>query len=102
MWFKLSDAEQSLVQHHLRSAIADQGPDPKAITLADRLTSDAKPETEDAQAYRDAADDPFGEVNVDEDAPVTVSASGGAWVLAWVYVSDADAGIEEDEEGEDD
>lgn len=39
-----------------------------------------------------------GELEVDGDAIVSESADGGAYVMAWLWVSDEDAGVERDEE----
>jgi hypothetical protein len=53
------------------------------------------------RAYRAAAKDWWnreGEIEVDDDAIVSVSSDGGAYVGAWVWVSEDQADLEGDEE----
>ncbi|WP_266032393.1 hypothetical protein [Brucella intermedia] len=50
-------------------------------------------------AYRNAVET-NDDLEVDEDAIVTHGADAGAWVHAWVWVTDEKAGIEPEEEGE--
>lgn len=50
-------------------------------------------------AYRDAAGDKYaassnGDIDIEQNAAVSMS-EDGAFVQAWVWVSDADAGVEE-------
>lgn len=54
----------------------------------------------DSRRYRDAAKVRDGELEVDEDAVVSVSDDDGAYVMSWQWVSDEDAGIEREEEEE--
>lgn len=42
-----------------------------------------------------------GEVEIDDNAVVSESDDGGAYVAAWVWVSDADAGFANEEEEDD-
>lgn len=43
-----------------------------------------------------------GECEIDDDAIVSMGADPGAYVMAWIWVAGAQAGISEDKEGEDD
>jgi hypothetical protein len=42
-----------------------------------------------------------GEIEIDETAVVSEGGEPGAYVLAWAWVDDSDAGIIRDEDGED-
>jgi hypothetical protein len=58
-----------------------------------------------AQRYRDAANRRYGrdgELEIDDGAIVSVGDDPGAYVQAWVWVSNEEAGIKEDEEDEED
>jgi hypothetical protein len=87
MWLSLTDDEMNRVGRALR-----QHGEAEDITLAERLRTDAIPGRNDA-AYRSAAADPFGEdYEIEDDAPVSVS-DDGAYVMAWVYVTDGEADL---------
>ena len=49
--------------------------------------------TEREQQYIDAAQVKDGEVEIDGDSAVSISDDNGAYVMAWVWVSDDDAGV---------
>lgn len=63
------------------------------------MQDDAKatqPDPKTAEAYRKAARDLHeieGECEIDEGAAIGISDDGGAYVQAWVWVSDEEAGI---------
>jgi hypothetical protein len=70
--------------------------------LDDGITTEENPTD---QAFRDAADEKYGcegdqAIEIDEGVPVS-QGDRGAYVLAWVYVYNDEAGIETDEEEED-
>lgn len=86
-WLNLDKADLDKVRH-----VLDVVHDTAATEVRKRIDEQLVDGPND-EAYRDAADDPFGEVNIDPGAPVSVSTSGGAWVLSWLFVSDAEAGL---------
>ena len=49
----------------------------------------------DAAAYRAAAPQMDGEVETDEDAVISISDDGGAYVMTWSWVGSEDAGLTE-------
>lgn len=49
------------------------------------------------QAYRNAIETEDGVLECDPDAVVSVSSDGGAYVQTWVWVSDEEAGLKEEE-----
>jgi hypothetical protein len=66
-------------------ALIDQGLEFPAV-----VTAFAARQDESLNAYRDAAPTREGELEVDDNAIVSVSEDGGAYVMAWVWVSDDD------------
>lgn len=94
-------------------------PRPAAPSLADRLRSlisegltyseaakvfgDHQDATEPhLKAYRDALPSWAGEREVDSNAMVSKGGDAGAYVQAWVWVSDSEAGVESDDEDDED
>lgn len=62
--------------------------------IRERIAHYTDLEDENAQKYRDAATVTDGEIEVDEDAVVSVSEEdGGAYVMSWQWVSDEEAGL---------
>jgi ribosomal protein L12E/L44/L45/RPP1/RPP2 len=72
-----------------------------AAVLNERIASNTD---ETDQKYREAADNEYGrdgECEIDDGAPVSRGDDPGAYVQAWVWVSNAEAGIASDGEAED-
>lgn len=85
MWIQLSDEDQKSLEILINTAY----PSPHADIIRRRLEHYRSPEVNN-QAYRDAVVTTDGELEVDDDAVVSVSESGGAYVMAWVWVSTID------------
>ena len=104
MWFNLNDDDQALITALCDKIFVTAGDlhtaDPLAVNLhalRSRITY-FKDEQAGLGAYRSGVetDDDF---EVDPDACVSVGdAPGGAWVHTWVWVTNEQAGVEEDEE----
>jgi hypothetical protein len=93
MWINLDDQERELIK-----AMCKHGTHGAFVNLADKLT---KAETPDPahDAYRNAVDTD-DDLEVDADAVVSRGGDPGCWVHAWVWVTDEQAGIEPDDEEE--
>ncbi len=103
MWFNLDDDDQALI-----TALVDKMPvsasdlataDPLAVklhALRSRIT-DFKTEQADLDAYRGAVET-NDDLECDDDAVVLpVVLVGGAFVMTWAWVTNEDAGIEDDD-----
>lgn len=66
-------------------ALIDQG-----LTVSMALTAFAARQDPTLIAYRDAVETREGELEVDDNAIVSESDDGGAYVMAWVWVADSD------------
>ena len=91
MWLRLDDAELIEVSHALRIR-ADGLPSleaEKLLNLVDRLNEEPDPDTAAFAAAVDTDDD----LEVDGDVVIS-RGDEGAFVMAWVYVSNEAAGIE--------
>jgi len=68
---------------------------PQAKTLIEKLT---EVEGLNDQAYIKAARDLWetDELEIDDHPRVSLGGDAGAWVSAWVWVQDAEAGLEDD------
>lgn len=66
-------------------ALIDQG-----LTVGAALTAFAARQDPALQAYRDAVQTREGELEVDDNAIVSESEDGGAYVMAWAWVNDFD------------
>jgi len=92
MWINLSDDDEKLI-----AELADGGSSQRRIlklqAFRARIT-DQKSEQADYQSYRDAIST-HDELEVDDDAMASVGDDPGAWVHAWIWVSNEEAGIEE-------
>lgn len=64
-------------------ALIDQG-----LTVSAALTAFAARQDPALQAYRDAVATREGALEVDDNAVVSESEDGGAYVMAWVWVGD--------------
>jgi len=101
MWFNLTEDDEKLI-----TALVDKNPvsvndlltaDPLMIklhALRTRIT-DFKTEQAELQSFRDAVQIDEG-TDCDGDACVSYS-DDGAYVMTWTWVSNEDAGIEDDE-----
>lgn len=100
MWINFTDTETEA----LKNALKDE------LTWEDRqLLAQAvvrmKPD-EDHEAYLAAAKEAVrnkeGELEVDDDAVISAGGDPGAYVMAWLWVPNEDAGIpvDDEEEGE--
>lgn len=61
--------------------------------IRERIAHYAEINNADAQKYRDAVPVVDGDLEVDDDSVVSFSDDGGAYVMCWKWVDDADAGI---------
>lgn len=91
----LSIEEIALIAGVLRATLA---PLPQAQTLAARLEKMVEEENDASlchmrQAYRDAVELREGDLEMDQDAEVSLGDDPGAYVMVWKWVSDEDAGI---------
>jgi len=101
MWLRLEDQELALIDAALRSARGDQPEDPDAIALADRIAAKIAEGKEPWRADYINAVETDDELEVDDDAIVSEGGDPGAWVMAWVWITDAQAGHEEEDEDDD-
>lgn len=97
MWFNLSDADVAVIRDaHATAKVATGG----LVTCSHLLERIAAFKTEQAElsAYREGVEGD-DEMEIDADAVVSLGGDPGAWVMAWVWVTNEQAGIEtEDEE----
>lgn len=82
-----------ITDEHAKAILALLGPEHAEIAAA--ITEKLEP-VPNAEDYRDAAEREHAsdELEIDQGAPVSPGGDPGAWVQAWVWVSDEDAGIE--------
>lgn len=103
MWINLTDEELRLVKEQLRAACRDDGEKNAAETLLDRIDELETAGPHDAE-YISAMEERYGthpwtDGDVDFDSePMVSSGDGGAYVMAWFWVSDEIAGIEDEDE----
>lgn len=96
MWVNLNDEDAKKIMEALRNANAFE----LALSF-DRKIKAAVDEDVNAEVYREAAIKKWAyndDCEIDEDAIVSKGADAGAFVHAWVWVRDEDAGIEEEED----
>ncbi len=93
MWIHLDEKERALVLEALRSNCTDRpGDENDHDRLHDRLTqaiADFDPADPWRAAAQEQADD---ELEIDEDAVVSNGDDEGAWVHAWIWITDEQAG----------
>ncbi|MCO5145398.1 MAG: hypothetical protein M9895_04360 [Aquamicrobium sp.] len=91
MWLNLDDKEIAIIKFALASAIGD-GPavDHGAAIIAKIQANEAENPLD--AAYRNAVET-NDELEVDDDAIVSLGADPGAWVHAWVWVTNEQIGI---------
>lgn len=94
MWINLDDKEFELVMEALRSNCSDKLDDPTVYDpIHDRLGK-IRADFDPANPYRAAAqmqaDD---DLEVDDDAVVAPGDDPGAWVHAWIWIRNDEAGI---------
>jgi hypothetical protein len=94
MWINLSDDEIASIEA-AQSGRHKWGPSPLEA-LVERIATQ-KTEQADYQSYRDAIST-HDELEVDDDAMVSVGDDPGAWVHAWIWVSNEEAGIPDEED----
>lgn len=85
---------------HILESLATEG-DKDAVQLLHHVKHSTECSKEDEEAYAEAAFHKYhkdGEIEVDADPVVSVSSDGGAYVSAWVWVYDKEAGIRREEE----
>ncbi len=95
------DLSDEAVRNEVFGALVDAGLDFGTCTRV----FGKRDESELQDAYYEAARDKEspGEIEVDDNAIISKGDEPpGAYVMAWVWVSDNDAGIAEDDDGEDD
>lgn len=81
--------------------------DPDLTFVASALAEIIKEESDPyhvkmTNAYRSGVAQKDGEIEIDADAEVSFGEDDGAYVMAWVWVTDEEAGIESPDEDEDD
>lgn len=96
MWIHFDESELALVKDALRYAI--QNNRAGAMTLLDHI--EEKVSIFDADdPYRAAAQEKAtDELEIDDDAIVSEGGDPGAWVHAWIWITDGEAGVDRDEE----
>lgn len=97
MWINLDDTDMKVFED-----IANGGSivnSRKAIKALHSRITDKKAEQADLQAYRDAVETD-DELKVDADAVVSPGDDPGAWVMAWIWITNEQAGIETGDEEE--
>lgn len=79
-------------------ALIEYDPSSPATALKARLDEVVAEESDPAwrfmrDAYRDAVERKDGEIEIDDDAEVSMGDDSGAYVMVWTWVNDEDAGI---------
>lgn len=97
MWVNFTEKELSAVVNGLKQLGTFDGESTENLML--KIAEMTTPDSGD-DAYRNAieTDD---ELEVDPDAVVSRGGDPGCWVMAWLWVSDEQAGMEEPEDDED-
>ncbi len=98
--YTFSDNDGALIQ----KVIAALEQHPELLSTAKRFREQLKEEESGLpQQYREAAFEHQrdGEIEVDEGAVVSLGADDGAYVQAWLWVSNREAGVENDEDDDD-
>ena len=100
MWIQLDDKELALVKDALEYLMSGSG-HPEAEALLKAINERTERGPNDA-AYIGAAREVFAtdDLEIDDDPNVSLGGDPGAWVHAWVWVSDEDAGIQTEDEDE--
>jgi hypothetical protein len=98
MWIQLSEDQEAALWRIVTLDEADVPPDDFRV-IAERLAFYATPEAND-QRYRDGVqtDD---ELECDDDAVTSPGDDDGAFVQTWTWVTNQQAGIEDDDETND-
>lgn len=99
MWVNLDDSDFALVMEALRGNCSDKPDEPTAYDpVYDRLQA-CRADFDPADPYRAAAqmqaDD---DLEVDDDAVVALGDDPGAWVHAWIWIRNDEAGIPDEDE----
>lgn len=101
MWIQLNEEEAELMKQLLRHQVHELMND-DAKRLLSYIECSAE-EASQSDPYREAAykhrGDDFG---IDEDALVSNGADKGAWVHAWIWITDDEAGLSGDNEDDED
>lgn len=94
MWLRMgkSDAEQVV------AALLKANNDKLAGAVHAAILSSELDEIDEAFLEAAQKTQNYGEVEVDEDAVVSVSSDGGAYVMSWVWLDAEDAGLAKCEE----
>lgn len=85
MWIQLSTEDLQALNRLVEKGQSEWDMTREAKLIEARLEHYRSPEVNN-QAYRDAAETKDGVLEVDDDAVVSISEDGGAYVMAWVWV----------------
>jgi len=99
MWINLSDEEvESIRQANLVSMKATGGLVGCGLMLKRIAESQVENNSDLHRKYREAISSIDGKMEIDDDAIVSIGADDGAYIMAWVWVTNEDAGIESEDE----
>lgn len=98
MHIQLDDEQIKLIQSHMSARADIDGDDSPAARLLKHIEEHiAEQNSDSAQRYRAAAQtakNDEGELEIDDEALVSMGDDDGAYVQAWVWVTDAEAGLD--------
>ncbi|MBX5130742.1 hypothetical protein HJB53_30090 [Rhizobium lentis] len=99
MWINLDDKEVELVMEALRGNCSDKAGEPTVYDPIHDRFEKTRADFDPADPYRAAAKEQANdELEVDDDAVVSPGDDPGAWVQAWIWIRNDEAGISEDDE----
>jgi hypothetical protein len=93
MWIHFTDEEARLIADAMRGLSSDKPGDPTVYDPIHDKIMQAIANFDPADPYRAAAqEDADDELEVDDDAAVSPGEDPGAWVQAWIWITDEEAG----------
>ncbi|QIG69335.1 hypothetical protein EVB78_133 [Rhizobium phage RHph_N1_15] len=102
MWINLDDKEFELVMEALRGNCSDKSGEPTAYDPIHDRFEKVRADFDPADPYREAAKQQANdELEVDDDAVVSPGDDPGAWVHAWIWIRNDEAGIPDEEDDDD-
>lgn len=96
LWMRLSLDDQEALFRIMQAAEQDPGRKADVALLRGLLIQYGLHHQDDA-AYRDAVE-VSDELEVEPDGLVSISEDDGAWVMAWVWVTDKEVGVSRSED----
>lgn len=99
MWLNIPDTDIDLIVNALRSSKGDRPASKEDERIATKIEQDIQDRWKQDRRYIDAVETD-DELEIDPDTVVSAGGDPGAWVMAWVWISDEQAGIKPEDEDE--